>query len=58
MLWRISFLSLSPSLLLKHGGGGGGLVARKEKLFNLPLRPGIKAIRNNGSGEHLKESLI
>lgn len=34
------------------------LVVKKEKLLNLTLRPGIKAIRNNGSGAPLKEPLI
>ena len=54
MLWDIYFFF--PFLF--YSNTRVSLVVRKEKLFNLPLRPGIKAIRNHGSGVPLKEPLI
>lgn len=36
-------------------GGSVSSVVEKEKLFNLPLRPGMKAFGNIGSGAPLKD---
>lgn len=56
IIYALGYLLFSPFLF--YSNMRVSLVVRKEKLFNLPLRPGIKAIRNHGSGVLLKEPLI